>query len=136
MILVDSNVIIDVLTEDPSWQAWSEAALSDAADGDEVAINPIIYDQMSRFGLRQKRVLETIVAHPDGVDNASFGKILGFTKLFWANRGNHHEITAQKIMPDFTFEELRDAGLAALRHGLSHETRNNCTARASPLSTV
>jgi predicted nucleic acid-binding protein len=42
MILVDSNVIIDVLTRDPSWQAWSEAALSDAADRDDVAINPII----------------------------------------------------------------------------------------------
>ncbi len=82
-----------------------------------IAINPIIYDQMSRFGLRQKRVLETIVAHPDSVDKASLDKILAFTKLFWANRGNHHEITAQKIMPEFTFEELRDAGLAALRHG-------------------
>jgi dipeptidyl-peptidase III len=82
-----------------------------------IAINPIIYDQLSRFGLRQKRVLETIVAHPDGIDKAAFDKILTFTKLFWANRGNHHEITAQKIMPEFTFEALRDAGLAALRHG-------------------
>jgi dipeptidyl-peptidase III len=82
-----------------------------------IAINPIIYDQLSRFGLRQKRVLEMIAGHPDGVDKAAFEKILSFTKLFWANRGNHHEITAQKIMPDVTFEELRDAGLAALRHG-------------------
>src|SRR5882724_4755415 len=80
-----------------------------------IAINPIIYDQLSRFGLRQKRVLETIVA--SGVDLPSYGKILSFTKLFWANRGNHHEITAQKILPEFTFEELREAGLAALRHG-------------------
>ncbi len=47
MILVDSNVIIDVLTKDPSWQAWSEAALSDAADGDDVAINPIIYAEIA-----------------------------------------------------------------------------------------
>ena len=47
MILVDSNVIIDVLTRDPSWQAWSEAALSDAADRDEVAINPIIYAEIA-----------------------------------------------------------------------------------------
>jgi hypothetical protein len=28
-----------------------------------IAINPIIYDQLSRFGLRQKRVLEMIVAN-------------------------------------------------------------------------
>ncbi len=47
MILVDSNVIIDVLTRDPSWQAWSGAALSDAADGDDVAINPIIYAEIA-----------------------------------------------------------------------------------------
>jgi predicted nucleic acid-binding protein len=47
MILVDSNVIIDVLTGDPAWQSWSEAALSDAADRDEVAINPIIYAEIA-----------------------------------------------------------------------------------------
>jgi predicted nucleic acid-binding protein len=47
MILVDSNVIIDVLTKDRSWQAWSEAALSDAVDRDEVAINPIIYAEVA-----------------------------------------------------------------------------------------
>jgi len=82
-----------------------------------IAINPIIYDQVSRFGLRQKRVLETIVAHPDGVNRPAYDKIVAFTKLFWANRGNHNDTTAQKFLPDFTFEELKDAGLAAIRHG-------------------
>jgi predicted nucleic acid-binding protein len=47
MVLVDSNVIIDVLTKDPVWQAWSAAALSEAADRDEVAINPIIYAEIA-----------------------------------------------------------------------------------------
>jgi predicted nucleic acid-binding protein len=47
MILVDSNIIIDVLTKDPFWQAWSEAALCDAADRDGVAINPIIYAEIA-----------------------------------------------------------------------------------------
>ncbi len=47
MILVDSNVIIDVLTKDPLWRAWSESALSDAADRDEVAINAIIYAEIA-----------------------------------------------------------------------------------------
>jgi dipeptidyl-peptidase-3 len=82
-----------------------------------IAINPIIYDQLSRFGLRQKRALETIVAHPEGVNRASCLKIVAFTKLFWANRGNHNETTAQKFLPDFTFDELKDAGVTALRHG-------------------
>jgi len=47
MILVDSNVIIDVLTQDPTWRAWSEAALVDAANRDEIAINPIIYGELA-----------------------------------------------------------------------------------------
>ena len=47
MILVDSNVIIDVLSKDAIWLAWSEAALIDAADHDEIAINPIIYAELA-----------------------------------------------------------------------------------------
>jgi len=47
MILVDSNVIIDVLSRDPVWRSWSETMLADAADRDEIAINPIIYAEMS-----------------------------------------------------------------------------------------
>lgn len=47
MILVDSNVIIDILTRDPVWASWSETALRDAADQDEIAINPIIYAEIA-----------------------------------------------------------------------------------------
>ncbi len=47
MILVDSNVIIDVLTQDPVWRGWSEAALTHAADREEIAINPIIYAEIA-----------------------------------------------------------------------------------------
>jgi dipeptidyl-peptidase-3 len=82
-----------------------------------IAINPIIYDQISRFGLSQKRVLELVVAHPEGVNRSNYSKILAFTKLFWANRGNHNGTTAQKFLPDFTFDELKDAGLTAIQHG-------------------
>jgi hypothetical protein len=47
MILVDSNVIIDVISADPIWLAWSEAALIDAANSDEIAVNPIIYAEIA-----------------------------------------------------------------------------------------
>jgi len=47
MILVDSNVIIDILSQDKTWAPWSEAALTDAGDQDEIAINPIIYAEVS-----------------------------------------------------------------------------------------
>jgi dipeptidyl-peptidase-3 len=74
-----------------------------------IAIGPINYDQNSIWGLRQKDLLEEILRHPQGVDPAVLRKITDFTKLFWANRGNHNEMTAQKFLPEFTFEELKAA---------------------------
>jgi len=82
-----------------------------------IAINPIIFDQQSRFGLRQKHILETIVSHPDDVDANVMERIVAFTKLFWANRGNHNATTAQKFMPTFTYEELETAGLVVIKNG-------------------
>ena len=82
-----------------------------------IAIDPIIYDQSSIWGLRQKRLLEEILLHPAGVDPQALRKIADFTKLFWANRGNHNEMTAQKFLPGFSFDELKAAASAALRNG-------------------
>ncbi|MHB9130075.1 MAG: type II toxin-antitoxin system VapC family toxin [Armatimonadota bacterium] len=45
--LVDSNVIIDILTDDPTWSAWSAAALERCADQGVLYINPIIYAETS-----------------------------------------------------------------------------------------
>lgn len=81
-----------------------------------VAIDPIIYDQLSKYGLRQKRLLEEIVAHPEGTSPEIMGKITAFAKLFWANRGNHNETTSQKFLPTFTFEELQTGAENALKH--------------------
>lgn len=82
-----------------------------------IAIDPIVYNQLSRYALRQKRVLEMIVSNPDGVNPAVYEKVVAFTKLFWANRGNHNENTAQKFLPAFTYDELKRAGQVALEHG-------------------
>lgn len=79
-----------------------------------IAVDPIIYDQFSRFGLRQKRLLEEIVAHSTPAPD---DKIAAFAKLFWANRGNHNDITAQKFLPEFSFDELKEAALTAQKHG-------------------
>ena len=65
-----------------------------------IAIDPIFYDQLSAYGLRQKRLLEEIMAYPKGIDPAAMTKIAEFAKLFWANRGNHNELTSQKFLPD------------------------------------
>ena len=46
-VLVDSNVLLDILTEDSNWLSWSSAALEEAANRSRLVINPIIYGEVS-----------------------------------------------------------------------------------------
>jgi predicted nucleic acid-binding protein len=46
-VLVDSNVILDVMTEDLRWFDWSSRTLADLAETSELLINPIIYAELS-----------------------------------------------------------------------------------------
>lgn len=45
--LVDTNVLLDVLTEDPVWLGWSTETLAAAAEAGPLWINPIIYAEVS-----------------------------------------------------------------------------------------
>jgi len=62
--LVDSNVILDLTTDDPNWFAWSAEALSRAADESALAINPIIYAEVS-IGFRTIEELEDLLPTAD-----------------------------------------------------------------------
>jgi predicted nucleic acid-binding protein len=47
MILVDTNVLIDVLEDDPEWADWSIAQLRAQSRAHALAINPVIYAELS-----------------------------------------------------------------------------------------
>jgi predicted nucleic acid-binding protein len=47
MTLVDSSVLLDILTDDRRWVTWAMDALGAAADRGPVVINPIIYAEVS-----------------------------------------------------------------------------------------
>ena len=46
-ILVDSNVILDIATEDETWFQWSSETLAQYAETHILVINPIIYAEVS-----------------------------------------------------------------------------------------
>ena len=46
MVLVDTNVILDIATNDPQWFDWSSAQLEPLINAGEAAINPIIYAEL------------------------------------------------------------------------------------------
>jgi len=47
VILVDTNVLLDLVTDDPDWAEWSLARLEEAALAGPVLINDIVYPETS-----------------------------------------------------------------------------------------
>jgi predicted nucleic acid-binding protein len=46
-VIVDSNVLLDIATQDAAWGPWAESAVAEAAERYPLYINPIIYAEVS-----------------------------------------------------------------------------------------
>jgi predicted nucleic acid-binding protein len=98
-VLVDSNVLLDVMTEDRQWFAWSARALATAAETFRLVINPIIFAEVS---VRYSRIEDlndalqsTLVAREAIPYEAAF--LAG--KAFLVYR--QHRGTRRSPLPDF-----------------------------------
>jgi predicted nucleic acid-binding protein len=60
-VLVDSNVLLDLMTEDAQWFDWSAAAVQSAADRSRLVINAIVYAEVS---VRYSRIEDLEAALP------------------------------------------------------------------------
>ena len=47
MIIVDSNIILDIVTKDPDWYDWSASQLETLAEDHKLLINDIVYSEIS-----------------------------------------------------------------------------------------
>lgn len=47
MLLVDTNVLVDVLADDPAWADWSVRQLRAQSQVHDLIINPVIYAELS-----------------------------------------------------------------------------------------
>jgi hypothetical protein len=64
VILVDTNVLLDLLTADPTWSGWSERQLEAARLRGAIAINEVVYAELS---VRARR-MEDIDAALQGLE--------------------------------------------------------------------
>lgn len=96
--VVDSNVILDVLTEDPSWFQWSSEQLAAAAGAGGVVINPIVYAEVS---LGFDRIEELDAALPPAIGREALPYSAGFLagRAYQAYRRNGG--SRRTPMPDF-----------------------------------
>lgn len=61
MILVDTNVVIDVSTGDPTWADWSQQQLDAAGRREPLAINDIVYAELC-VGYRRIQEVDQLIA--------------------------------------------------------------------------
>jgi predicted nucleic acid-binding protein len=95
--LVDTNVLLDIITQDPKWCAWSERALRDAAERSTLVINPIVFAEVS---MKFDRIENANVALVDFTREAlpyEAGFLAGKAFLAYKRRGG----TKRSAMPDF-----------------------------------
>jgi predicted nucleic acid-binding protein len=99
-VLVDSNVILDLFSQDPRWWSWSSAALEEAAGNDRLVINPIVYAEISfRFEAIEdlEDALPPIIEREDVPYEAAFLA----AKAFVAYRRRAGTAGRTSLLPDF-----------------------------------
>jgi predicted nucleic acid-binding protein len=98
-VLVDSNVLLGVMTEDATWLSWSVAAIERAADAFRLVINPVIYAGAS---VRFTRIEELDAALPTDLFEREpipyeAGFLAGKAYLAYRRRGGRR----RSPLPDF-----------------------------------
>ena len=97
--LVDSNVILDIVTGDPVWAEWSASALTQSLNQGIVLINPIVYAEVSIGYDRIEdldRVLPETMIRREPLPYAA-GFLAGKAFMLYRHRGG----AKSSPMPDF-----------------------------------
>jgi len=61
MVLVDTNVLLDVFENDPAWADWSRRALLAQQALHELAIDPVSYAELS-MGFSRRELLDAAIS--------------------------------------------------------------------------
>ena len=99
MNLVDTNVIIDLLRADSPWRDWAEQHLMAAHHGGGLAINPIIYAELSAMPQTTAVLDEFLKAASIHVEPLSLtcARLAGQAFLVYRQRKG----TKTGVLPDF-----------------------------------
>jgi predicted nucleic acid-binding protein len=98
-VVVDSNVLLDIFTEDSRWLSWSSNALERIANESRIVINPVIYGEVS---IRFERIEELEDALPPAIFER---EDIPYEAAFLAGKAylsyRRHAGTKSSLLPDF-----------------------------------
>jgi hypothetical protein len=99
VILVDTNVLLDVFEDDPEWSDWSQDRLDSASTTDTLAINSVIYSELS-IGFARIEELEAVIKEASlAIEDIPREALFLAGKAFLRYRRSRG--TKRGILPDF-----------------------------------
>ena len=99
MILIDTNVLLDIFQNDPEWAAWSQDKLDAASATDHLAINPVIYSELSIAFARIEELEAVLTEAALTVESIPREALFLAGKVFLAYRRARG--SKQSVLPDF-----------------------------------
>ena len=99
MILVDTNVLLDIFEDDADWADWSQDRLDSASATDALAINPVIYSELS-IGFARIEELEAVIKEASlAIEDIPREALFLAGKAFLRYRRGRG--TKRSVLPDF-----------------------------------
>ena len=99
MVLVDTNVLLDVLQNDPRWADWSQDQLDAASATGSLAINLVIYSELS-IAFARIEDLEVVIAEASLQVEAIPREALFLAGKVFVNYRRNRGATGH-VLPDF-----------------------------------
>jgi predicted nucleic acid-binding protein len=101
VILVDANVLLDVVEDDPTWADWSLRQLEAASLRGPLYINPVIYAELSMAFARIEE-LEAVIAESGlAVEEIPREALFLAGKVFLRDRQRSRSAVKRNVLPDF-----------------------------------
>jgi predicted nucleic acid-binding protein len=113
VLLVDTNVLLDVVTNDPIWADWSQRQLEKLAFETRLAVNPVVYAELS-IGFQRIAEVDAVLDQTGiGVEEIPRPALFLAGKAFVDYRARSGTKTG--VLPDFFIgAHVVVAGLALL----------------------
>ncbi|MDZ4740377.1 MAG: type II toxin-antitoxin system VapC family toxin [Alphaproteobacteria bacterium] len=112
MIFVDTNILLDFLTDDPVWKPWSLAAYESSAASDRIAINDVVYAEISVRFVKMEDVETVLVRTALSVEPMRRAALFLAGKTYKAYRAAGGVRTG--VLPDFVIGAHATVAQAAL----------------------
>ncbi len=101
MILVDTNVLLDVVQDDATWAEWSQRRLDAARMASSLCINPVIYAELSMAFARIEELEAVVVDGELELQEIPREALFLAGKVFLRYRQRSRAVTKRNVLPDF-----------------------------------